>query len=267
MLPYLFQFGELRVPTHSFFVLLGVAAATLLFLYEARRRNMLDERLFGVVAGTLFCGAIGARLATLWMYVDVVPSPSLLGALIDGGKSILGGLSGAYLGAIVFKRVLGYTEKTGDLFAPAIALGMAIGRWGCFLTEQIGTPTTLPWGIALDAALLTHIPNCPYCVPGVRLHPSFLYEIAFHSLMFAILWSYLRPRLYVKGEMLKIYLLAYAVFRFAVEFVRGNQVAWEGLTRSQLFLLPTTALLVFYFVRRWRRGVYRLPSLELPDAR
>ncbi|NJM08179.1 prolipoprotein diacylglyceryl transferase [Candidatus Gracilibacteria bacterium] len=267
LLPYLFQIGDLRVPTHGFFVLAGVIAATLLFFYEAQRRNMLDERLFGVIVGTLFCGAIGARLATLWIYIDGANAPSLVGALIDGGKSILGGLSGAYIGALLFKRVLGYQEKTGDLFAPAVALGMAIGRWGCFLTEQIGTPTALPWGIRLDAALLAQIPNCPYCVPGVRLHPSFIYEIFFHSLMFVVLWWYLRPRLYIKGEMLKIYLLAYALFRFGVEYVRGNTVVWEGMTRSQLFLLPTTALLICYFVRRWRRGVYRLPSLELPDAR
>ncbi|MFV9503515.1 MAG: hypothetical protein AB4911_03025 [Oscillochloridaceae bacterium umkhey_bin13] len=42
--------------------------------------------------------------------------------------------------------------------------------------------------------------------------------------------------------------------------MRGNQVVWEGLTRSQIFLIPTTALLVFYFMRQWRRGAYRLPT-------
>jgi prolipoprotein diacylglyceryl transferase len=264
MIPYLFEFGPFRVGTHDFFVFLGVLVALIVFLYEAQRRRMLDERLIGVIAGTLFCGAIGARLSTLWIYIDLAPEPTLLGALIEGGKSILGGLAGAYVGAILFKRVLGYTERTGDLFAPAVALGMAVGRIGCLLTEQVGTPTSLPWGVVLSADVAARIPNCPTCIPGVPLHPSFMYEIIFHAVMFGVLWWYLRPRVFVRGELLKIYLLAYAVFRFAVEYVRGNQVVWEGLTRSQLFLIPTTLLLVFYFVRQWRRGVYRLPPAPAP---
>ena len=136
---------------------------------------------------------------------------------------------------------------------------MAIGRWGCLLTEQIGTPTTLPWGISVDRQVAAHIPNCPYCASGVKLHPSFLYEIIFHALMFACLW-WLRPRVSRKGELLKIYLLTYALFRFAVEFVRGNEVVWEGLTRSQLFLIPSTMLLLAYFGRRWVRDAHTAPA-------
>lgn len=267
MLPYLFAIGSYQVPTHGFFVLLGSAVATLIFLYEAQRRRLLDDRLLGVMLGTLLCGALAAKLSTLWVYVEVSPAPSLLGAVLAGGKSILGGLAGAYLGALLFKRLLGYHERTGDLFAPAIALGMAIGRVGCLLTEQIGTPTSLPWGISVSRELAAHIPNCPACASGVRMHPSFAYEIFFHLLMFMLIW-HLRPRMYVKGELLKIYLLAYAVFRFGVEFVRGNQVVWQGLTRSQIFLIPTTLLLLWYFARQWQHGVYRLPKLEpLSDAR
>ena len=52
----------------------------------------------------------------------------------------------------VAKRLTGYRARTGDLFAPAVALGMAIGRVGCLLTEQPGTPTGGGWGITLDAA-------------------------------------------------------------------------------------------------------------------
>ena len=262
MLPYLFQIGSFRVPTHGFFVLLGTLVATAIFLYEARRRRMLSEQLLGVMLGTLLCGAIGAKLATLWMYLEVAPEPSLAGVIINGGKSILGGLAGAYLGAHLFKRLMGYRTRTGDLFAPAVALGMAVGRVGCFLTEQVGTPTNLLWGITVTPQQALTIPNCPQCLAGARMHPSFLYEILFHLVAFAAIWWWLRPRVYVNGELLKIYLLAYAVFRFSVEFVRGNEAVWHGLSRSQLFLVPSTCLLVWYFVRQWRRGVYRVPALE-----
>lgn len=261
MLPVLFYIGPYAVGTHDVFVLLGVIAATIVFFYEGHRRRMLSEKLVWIALGSLLTGAIVAKLSTAWQYIVLAPEPTLLGMLERGGKSILGGLAGAYVGAIVTKRLIGYRERTGDLFAPAVALGMAIGRWGCFLTEQIGTPTTLPWGISVSRALAAQIPNCPACAGGTKMHPSFIYEILFHAIMFAWLWR-LRSRVFVKGELLKIYLIWYALFRFAVEFVRGNQVVWAGLTRSQLFLIPSTLLLLFYFWRQWRRGVYRLPALE-----
>ncbi|MDP9314443.1 MAG: prolipoprotein diacylglyceryl transferase [Chloroflexota bacterium] len=261
MYPTLFQIGRYTVGTHDFFVLLGVCAATLIFFYEADRRHMLTDQLAAVAVGALVFGALGAKLSTTWQYVVLAPEPSLLGAIERGGKSILGGLAAAYGGAILTKWLVGYRERTGDLFAPAVALGMAIGRWGCFLTEQIGTPTTLPWGISVNAQLASHIPNCPTCASGVKMHPSFIYEIIFHACSFGVLW-WLRPRVFVKGELLKMYLLCYALFRFGVEFVRGNQIVWGGLTRSQLFLIPSAVLLCLYFWRQWRRDVYRLPSLD-----
>jgi phosphatidylglycerol:prolipoprotein diacylglycerol transferase len=210
---------------------------------------MFDERLLWIIAGTLLCGAIGARVGTAWRYVALTGDATLAGILVRAGRSILGGLAGAYVGAITTKRLVGYTRTTGDLFAPAVALAMAIGRIGCLLSEQIGTPTSLPWGVRLDAATLAQIPNCTYCVPGVSLHPSFAYEIVFHAVMFVVLIWYLRPRVTTEGDLFKIYLLAYAAFRFAVEFVRGNPVLWFGLTGAQLFLIPSSLALAAYFAR------------------
>jgi phosphatidylglycerol---prolipoprotein diacylglyceryl transferase len=261
VLPILFEVGPFAVGTHDFFVLLGVTVAGLVFLLEGRRRQMLDEKLLWVVLGSLFLGGIAARLSTLWRYVELAPEPSAMGAILGGGRSILGGLAGAYIGAIVTKRIVGYRGSTGDLFAPAVAAGMAVGRWGCFFTEQIGTPTSLPWGIRLDAEVAARIPNCPHCTASVAMHPSFIYEILFHLVMLALL-LWLRPRVRVQGELFKIYLGAYAVFRFGVEFVRGNPEVWAGLSGSQLFLIPATALLAMYFLRQWTRGAYRTETVR-----
>jgi prolipoprotein diacylglyceryl transferase len=258
--PTLFIAG-FAVPSHELFVLLGAVAAALVFASETKRRDLSDERLLWIVAGTLISGALGAKLATVWRYVALSGDTSIQGMLIRGGRSILGGLAGAYVGAHVTKRLVGYPRKTGDLFAPAVALGMAIGRIGCFLSEQVGTPTTMPWGLRLSDATLARLPNCPYCIPGVVLHPSFLYEIAFHLAMFLLLLVYFRPRVVVEGDLLKIYLLFYAVFRFFVEFVRGNVAMWHGLSGSQLFLIPSTIVLVAYFIRQRTRSSGRVREL------
>ena len=244
--------GAVGVPTHEFFVALGLLTAGVVFLVEGRRRGRLDEAMGWVVAGILLGGAIGARLSTLWGYVDNAADPSVMGAVLDGGKSILGGLSGAYVGALVAKRLVGYHRSTGDLFAPAVALGMAVGRVGCFLTEQVGTPTSLPWGIRLSPEAAARIPHCPWCASGVAMHPSMLYEIAFHLVAFVVVLR-LRGRLKVEGDVFKLYLLGYALFRFWVEFVRGGDQVLAGLTRPQLFLIPSSLLLAGYFARSLRR--------------
>ena len=252
MHPILLRVGALAVPSHDAFVLLGTLAAALVFRHEARRRGVWgDERILWILVGTLLCGALGARLSTAWRYVAVTGDASLGGILARGGRSILGGLAGAYAGAVLTKRLVGYRRHTGDLFAPAVALGMAVGRVGCLLGEPPGTPTSLPWGVTLTPAQAAAIPGCRgWCAAGVPLHPSFVYEIAFHLAAFAALWWWLRPRVRVEGDLFKLYLLGYAVFRFVVEFVRGNDVAWHGLTRPQLFLVPSAALLAWYFLRR-----------------
>jgi prolipoprotein diacylglyceryltransferase len=223
---------------------------------EGRRRNLHDRRLWTIAAGALLTGAVFAKLGSGWRYLVDDPEPSLVGLWMRGGKSLLGGLAGAYLGVIVTKRLVGYPQRTGDLFAPAVALGIAVGRIGCFLTEPIGTPTSLPWGITVSPEVGARIPNCSQCRLGVPLHPSFLYEIAALLVLFGVL-RWLRPRVGVPGELFKLFLLAYGTFRFLVEFVRANDPLAYGLTGSQTFLMVTMPLLFAYFMRQLVRHAYR----------
>jgi len=241
-------------PVHDLFMGLGLAVAALVFWREARRRRVTDDRIWVVVAGALVGGALLGRLGTWAQHLDLRRNASLAEQWAYGNRSILSGLLGAYVGALIAKRLTGYREHTGDLFAPAVALGMAVGRIGCLLTERPGTPTSLPWGITLGPDQAAAIgPDVP---AGVPLHPSFAYEIAFQLAAFAALY-WLRGRVDAPGELFKLYLCGYAAFRFAVEFVRGNAVVFAGMTRPQLFILACAPLLVAHVVRQARRGAYR----------
>jgi prolipoprotein diacylglyceryltransferase len=240
------------VPTHDLFVGLGVLAAVLVFVAEARRRGQTDEKVVYVVLGALVGGAVFMRLGTWMQHLDLRENASLTEQWLYGNRSILGGLVGAWLGVHVAKRVVGYRVRTGDLFAPAVALGMAVGRIGCLLTELPGTPTGTSYGISLDAAAAKRL-GAP---AGVPLHPSFVYEILFHAAAFCLLWFWLRHRVTAPGETLTFYLAGYGVFRFLVELVRGNEVVWHGLTRPQLFLLVTVPLILGRIAWQARRGVY-----------
>ncbi len=252
MVPTLGHLGPIPIGTHDLFVGVGVLAAALVFLAEVRRRGIADDRIWVVVAGALLGGALLGRLGTWMQHLDIRQNASLIEQWLYGNRSILSGLVGAYFGALAAKRLTGYRTKTGDLFAPAVAIGMAVGRVGCLLTELPGTPTDLPWAITLTPQAAAAIPGA---VAGVPLHPSFAYEIAFHVAAFAAL-VWLREHISEPGELFKLYVAGYAGFRFAVEFVRGNEVAFAGLTRPQLFLLACLPLLVWHLVRQTRRGVY-----------
>ena len=244
------------IDTHSAFVALGLTAAALVFLVEKRRRGVTDDRIPYIVLGALLGAAVMSRLGTWAQHLDPSKNLSLGEQLLYGNASMLSALVGAWLGVHVAKRIVRYPLRTGDLFAPAVTLAMAIGRIGCLLTERPGTPTGTGWGIALgpEAAAYTASPA------GVPLHPSFVYEIAFHLAAFAVLWFWLRHRPIAAGETLTLYIAAYGVFRFAVEFVRGNEVAWLGLTRPQLFLLVTIPLLLARIAYKARRGTLTAPS-------
>lgn len=246
------------IPTHALFVGLGVLAAVVVFLLEARRRHQTDDKIAYVVLGALIGGAVFMRLGTWMQHLDLRQNASLVEQWLYGNRSILGGLFGAWLGVHITKKLVGYRVRTGDLFAPAVALGMAIGRIGCLLTELPGTPTGSSYGITLSPAAAARLGS----TPGVALHPSFVYEIVFQATAFAVIWFWLRHRLLAPGETLTLYLAAYGIFRFFVEFIRGNEVVWEGLTKSQLFLLVTVPLILARVCWQVRQGRYQLAPVE-----
>lgn len=256
MLPTLFRLGQWDMPTHEFFIALGLVAALIVFYLRARARGQLDDRVRWVAVGALLGGGLFARAAALWQWAFT--GHAWIDVWLYGGRSVLGGLAGAYAGAVVTKRIVGYRRSTGELFAPAVALGMAVGRIGCFLTEQIGTVTSMPWGITLSPAVAAGIPNCPQCMSGAPLHPSFLYEIIFHGVAFGVLWA-TRDRVR-DGRSFKLYLLGYGIFRLLVEFVRGNPELALGMSGSQLFLVMTIPPLVWAVTRRSAA----VPSVEVP---
>jgi prolipoprotein diacylglyceryltransferase len=127
--------GVWSVPVHDLFVVLGALVGLAVYVAEARRRGMADRAHLLVAAGALVGGVALAKGATTWRYLLTVDDPSVLGVLAYGGKSILGGLFGAYAGAEVTKKLVGIHHSTGDLFAPAVPAAMAVGRIGCLLTE------------------------------------------------------------------------------------------------------------------------------------
>jgi prolipoprotein diacylglyceryltransferase len=257
MRPILLHLGAYVVYSHAVFAALGTTIALVTSWRMAQRAGRADQDLLIVIAGGLVGAAILARYGLVFRYLAEAHDPSVRGFLDYGGKSLLAGLAGAYAGVVITKRIIGYRRHTGDLLIPGTALGIAVGRIGCFLAERPGTVTGMPWGVRVAPDAAARIANCPACASGAAMHPSFLYEAAFLAIAAWMLFRIANRRTLPapwmsEGDVFKAFLLAYAVFRFFVEFVRGSSVMALGLSGSQLTVLPGAVALAVYFARRRR---------------
>ena len=153
------------------------------------------------------------------------------------GKTILCGIVGGYFGVEYAKWTLGVTVKTGDTFAVPVAVAVAIGRVGCFFGQCCyGTPTELPWGVVFSKVDL------------LARHPTQLYEFAFHVSMAGVLFWLQQTGKY-RGQLIKLYIISYLLYRFLTEFIRPETRAWFGLTAYQMAALALIPLFVLLWIR------------------
>jgi len=196
---------------YSFFNALGYLVAAIIFYREAKRKQYSVEILLYIVFGALLGGLIGSRLGSALFVYRAYYAHHLSDLCVPhvGGKTLVGGLIGGYFGAIIAKKIMHFNRSTGDLFAPGLAIGIAIGRIGCFLNGCCyGTPTRLPWGIPIQ---------------GVSRHPTQLYESVFCFFLFIFLLR-MRAKVRREGDLFLLFLFCYSFFRFWIEFLREDRV-------------------------------------------
>jgi prolipoprotein diacylglyceryltransferase len=194
------------------------------------------------------------------------------------------------------KRYIGLHQSTGDLYAVPLALGIAIGRIGCFLTglsdNTYGTPTTLPWAINFG--------------DGIPRHPTQLYEIAFLLALIPLLYKIVilsgaevsrseasaqskdpssaggsktaarhsslahhqllptilvqpPPSPFLSGDAFKFFMVVYLSFRLLCDFIKPYPRIFLGLGGIQGACLLT---LLYYSrdIARWLRSLQPLSS-------
>ncbi len=201
------------ISTYSILVGLGLIVGLIYYLVDAKKRQAHNEHAIEIVGAALLFGFIGAKVPLI---LEGLPLENII-----FGKSIVGALLGGMLGVIVIKRIRGIKARMGNIIAPAIALGMAIGRLGCFFNGCCyGKPAS--WGVDFG--------------DGILRYPTQLFEVAFHLIAFVILHN-LKNRVKRPGILFQYYVLAYLVFRFLIEFIRENKVIMFNLTVYQLLCL------------------------------
>ncbi len=197
-------------------------------------------------------GALGGKLPFAFTSTD---GPLSWTAWLSDGKTITAAVIGAYLGVELAKWALDVTAKTGDGYAIPLALALAVGRLGCYFNGCCGgVETGLPWGVDFG--------------DGVRCHPTQIYESFFHLGMAAVLCALLSSERF-RYQLLKLYLIAYGVYRFLTEWIRPAPADWWGLTFYQVVsILLVAGLSLQWFVdeRRKRREqqIVLRPAIQSP---
>lgn len=218
-----FELGPIRVHFYALFILIGIALAIWIGSRRFRQRGgqagmILDIALwavpFGIVGGRIF------HVLTHWDYYFYAGAdPSKVFAVWEGGLAIFGALLLGSVGAFIGARTAGIKFLAfADAIAPGVLVAQAIGRIGNYFNNELfGLPTTLPWGLEISTAN----PAYPAGLPaGVLFHPTFLYELIWNLMGFAVL-IWLDRKLKLRwGQMFAAYLITYSIGRAFIESIR-----------------------------------------------
>jgi phosphatidylglycerol:prolipoprotein diacylglycerol transferase len=211
---------------YALFMLAGVVAGIMLARALARRLGLDPDWVLDAIPWIVLTSIIGARTYYVLLRADEFgahPAEAVnirLGGLSFHGALVAGVATFVFLCHRAGQPLLRWT----DVAAPAVALAQAVGRWGNWANQEaFGTPTSLPWGLAIDPA---HRPT--QFMAADRFHPTFLYESAFNLLNAIILsWVALsipRSRFLRHGDVLAFYLITYGVGRYAIETLRTDSL-------------------------------------------
>jgi phosphatidylglycerol:prolipoprotein diacylglycerol transferase len=216
--------GPLHLRTWGMLVALGILAGAYLAVRLAPSRGIQGDRLWTLTIVVALAGVLGSRV--LWalqpdLIGETLANPLRLIAIWEGGLTFIGGLLAAVAAGVIYVRRAGLPVlDTADVVAPGLALGIAIGRVGCFLTGlHPGRPTSLPWGIDYLGA--------------VR-HPIPLYESALGVALLVASLILLRRRL-APGVTALMVILGYLVGRSLLDLLRAAPAAGVSGTDPRMF--------------------------------
>ncbi len=234
------------MPWHFLFESLAYFVAFRLYL-SARRQSgdfLQTPTRWTIVLAAIAGAAIGSKI--LFWFEDPARTLEHWTSIVYlmSGKTIVGAILGGTIAVEWTKRRIGVSRRTGDLFAVPMAIGIAIGRIGCFLAgihdDTHGIATSLPWAVDFG--------------DGIPRHPVQLYETAAMMLLAATL-SRMHPPRFAEGDRFRAFLFAYFSWRFVIDFLKPG-VRFGGVTILQWCCLAA----IIWYAQDLRRMLMSSPK-------
>jgi phosphatidylglycerol:prolipoprotein diacylglycerol transferase len=259
--PIALRLGPLSIHWYGIIMASAILAAAWLGTAEARRRGENPEVGWSMLLWAVVGGVVGARLyhvISAWSFYRV--NPGLIIQVWNGGLGIPGAVIGGAAAVYLYTRLRHLpTGRWFDIFVMALPLGQAIGRLGNFVNQELyGPPTTLPWGIPIDAAhrIGPWLDLNAYPVATTRFVPLFAYEALLSlATLGAMLWISRRfARQLYDGDMLLIYIVCYGAVRSYLETFRIENWYIAGLPTATWLGLSGIVLAGGFLILRHARG-------------
>lgn len=235
MCPVLFYIGWVPIWSYGTFIALGMITLFAIALISARSDGRSWEQILPIAMGVIVGGVFGARLSHLIVEPDRFAQLIDFYSLFRPGTpgNVVGLMVGGYLGGLAVRKSLGFPSQ-GNYYAPALAAASVLWRLGCVLAGAChGRVTTLP-GVITYGSLSDNLPP--------------VYDGVFNLALLILLWR-LPRRLTGDESLINLYFVAYAFFRFWLEFISYYPPIVFGLSGVQVLCL---AILIWQGISLWR---------------
>lgn len=266
-----FQIGPLTVHAYALCILGGIIAAALITARRLGRRGVDRGIVLDVVLWAVPLGIVCARFYHVFTHVGdyFYPGANLWNvfAIWDGGNALYGSLLGGALGVYIACRRAGLRFWAfADALGPALLVAQSLGRFGNYFNHELfGLPTTLPWGLQIEATNPKFPAGMP---PGTLFHPLFLYEIIWNLVGVALILLLERRFRLQWGRVLALYLIWYGLGRSWLEAIRIDPTSdgWLGIPANVWASFAAVAVGITLFIVQTRRHPGAEPSPYLRPA-
>ena len=273
MHPILFSVGSLHFPTYGAVMVLAILAALCTIVRLGRREGLDTGLLLDFSTWLLLVGLVGAKVLMVisdWGYYRKYPGEILSWPTFLAGGVFYGGFIAAFFFAVWYIRLHRLPFwKVVDVLAPAVSLGLGIGRIGCCAAGcDYGKPTTSAWGIVFTDPYAHEISGVPLGIPLYPTQP--IMSLASLSIFAILIWRYSKKSR--DGEIFLLYVVLYAVARYFIEFLRGDEdrgfVFHHLLSTSQFIAILALAAAVWMaLILRRNPARQRAPAVEATEGK
>jgi prolipoprotein diacylglyceryl transferase len=264
-----FQLGPLTIHFYALCILVGIVIAVWLTQRRLGRRGAESGIVIDVALWAVPFGIVGGRFYHVVTHPNdyFFPGANLLKTLYvwEGGLAIFGAIIFGGIGAYIACRRRGLRFSAfADALVPGILFAQAFGRFGNYFNHELfGGPTTLPWGLQIEASNAAFPRGLP---AGTLFHPLFLYEMIWNTIgAFLIIYLERKLRLH-SGRTVALYFIWYGVGRAWFESLRldPTEFVFLGLKANVIAALLLALLGVIALVVQARRHVPAPSSPYLP---
>jgi phosphatidylglycerol:prolipoprotein diacylglycerol transferase len=262
MFPKLLQLGPVTIHSYGVMLAIGFFVGIILAIRQAKKEGIKPDTILDLGLIIILSSLIGGKtLEIIINYKYYFKNPKEIVTSLRFGGVYYGGLILAIVISLLYLRWKKLPLwKVCDIFAPSIALGVAIGRWGCFFAGCCwGKPTDLPWGVTFTNPYTHQIVGTPLYI---SLHPTQLYHSLTNFLIFIAL-IVMRKKRSFEGQLFWFYFLFYSITRFFLEFLRDDprgSMFRDTLSTSQFIGILAAALSLFMLLYLKKRASH--PQLK-----